>query len=130
MIRLVNHCILSSRMESWFRISEIVLKWFESYLSDCRQFVNINGEKSATHDVNYWILNRYNLRYHLFADDTQIYISFKTSDIASSKQRAEECVAEICYWININELEFNHDKTDILLIHLRCHHKPPVDQWV
>ena len=36
--------------------------------------------------------------------------------------------AEICYWININELEFNHDKTDILLIHLRCHHKPPVDQ--
>jgi positive regulator of sigma E activity len=80
-------------MEKRFGISGIVLKWFESYLSNRSQFVNINGARSATHDVNIGvpqgsvlspslyliyisplaeIINRYNLKYHLFADDTQI----------------------------------------------------------
>ena len=48
---MVNHSLLS-RMERRFGISGTVLKRFESYLSNRSQFVNINGEKSATHDVN------------------------------------------------------------------------------
>ena len=146
----VNHSLLLSRMERRFGISGTALKWFESYLSNRSQFVNINGEKSATHDVNIGvpqgsvlgpllylvytsplaeIINRYNLKYHLFADDTQIYISFKTTDIASAKQRVEDCVTEICHWMNINGLKLNQDKTDILLIHSRYRNKPSVDEF-
>ena len=65
----------------------------------------------------------------MFADDTQIYISFKTTDIASAKQRAEDCVTEICHWMNINELKLKQDKTDILLIHSRYSNKPSVDEF-
>jgi retron-type reverse transcriptase len=82
----VSHSLQLSRMEKRFGISGIVLKWFESYLSNRSQFV-------TTHDVNIGvpqgsvlspslyliyisplaeIINRYNLKYHLFADDTQI----------------------------------------------------------
>ena len=75
------------------------------------------------------IINRYNLKYHLFADDTQIYISFKTTHIASAKQRAEDCVTEVCHWMNINELKLKQDKTDILLIHSRYSNKPSVDEF-
>ncbi|CAB3979672.1 Hypothetical predicted protein [Paramuricea clavata] len=146
----VSHSLLLSRMEKRFGISGIVLKWFESYLSNRSQFVNINGTRSATHDVNIGvpqgsvlgpllyliytsplaeIINRYNLKYHLFADDTQIYISFNTTDVATSKQRVEDCVAEICHWMNSNELKLNHDKTEIMLIHSRYRNKPPVDDF-
>ena len=65
----------------------------------------------------------------MFADDTQIYISFKTTDIASAKQRVEDCVTEIGHWMNINKLKLNEDKTDILLIHSRYHNKPSVDEF-
>ncbi|CAB4011931.1 Hypothetical predicted protein, partial [Paramuricea clavata] len=58
-------------------------------------------------------------------DDTQIYISFNTTDVATSKQRVEDCVAEICHWMNSNELKLNHD----MLIHSRYHNKPPVDDF-
>ena len=65
----------------------------------------------------------------MFADDTQIYISFKTTDIASAKQRVEDCVAEICHWMNINELKLNQDKTDILLIHSKYRNKLSVGEF-
>ena len=120
------------------------------YLIGSSKFVNINGEKSAINDVNIGvpqgsvfgpllylvysstlaeIINRYNLKYNLFADDTQIYISFKTTDIASAKQRVEDCVAEICHWMNINELKLNQDKTDILVIHSKYRNKPSVGEF-
>jgi hypothetical protein len=43
--------------------------------------------------------------------------------------RIENCLAEICHWINSNELKLNHDKTEIMLIHSRYRNKPPVDDF-
>ncbi|CAB3985713.1 Hypothetical predicted protein [Paramuricea clavata] len=137
-------------MEKRFGISGIVLNWFESYLSNRSLFVNINDMRSATHDVNIGvpqglvlgpllyliytsplaeIINRYDLKYHLFADDAQIYISFKTTDVTTSKQRVEDCVAEIGHWMNSNELKLNHDKTEIMLIHSSYRNKPLIDDF-
>ena len=41
----VNHEILLNKLEH-YGIGDSMLKWFQSYLFDCRQFVSFNGESS------------------------------------------------------------------------------------
>ena len=38
--------------------------------------------------------------------------------------RVENCVADICYSMDVNELKFNHHKTEIMLIHWKYHTRP------
>ena len=65
------------------------------------------------------IARKYNLLFHLFADDTQLYIVFKPRDSTSAsaaKDLVERCIAEIRSWMHINWLKLNGDKTEFLLI--------------
>ena len=57
------------------------------------------------------------LDYHFYADDTQLYISFKDCDVDVSRLRVEICLSDICHWMDVNELKLNHDKTEIMLIY-------------
>ena len=65
------------------------------------------------------IARKHNLQFHLFADDTQLYIIFKPRDSASVKLSIvtiESCIAEIRAWMLINWLKLNGDKTELLVI--------------
>ena len=65
------------------------------------------------------IIQRHGLTYHLYADDTQLYMAFKPSDATSkcdAKSRIEACVADIRIWINDNSLKLNDNKTELLVI--------------
>ena len=60
--------------------------------------------------------------YHLYADDQQIYLSFKPYIIGSHEQcikRLEDCIAEICEWMTLNLLKLNDDKTEFILFGTR-----------
>ena len=37
----------------------------------------------------------------------------------------ENCVADICHWMDVNELKLNHDKTEIMLIYSKYHTRLP-----
>ena len=53
------------------------------------------------------IIKRYNIisiTYHLYADDSQVYVAFKTNDTSSIKNRIESCIGNICRWMNRNHL--------------------------
>ena len=69
------------------------------------------------------IIQRHWLTYHLYADDTQLYMAIKPSDVASkcdAISRIEaSCVADIRIWINDNFLKLNDDKTELLIITTR-----------
>ena len=65
------------------------------------------------------IIQRHGLTYHLYADDTKLYMALKPSDVTSkcdAISRIEACVANIRICMNDNFLKLNDDKTELLII--------------
>ena len=134
----VNHSRLLSRLQDTFGIQGTVLKWFESYLTNRSQFVNINASNSSVRELTVGIpqgsvmgavlyllyttplvdvIRSHGLDYHMYADDNQLYLSFATQDVDQAKSKIEECITSICKWMGVNELKLNHDKTEIMTSH-------------
>ena len=65
------------------------------------------------------IIKKHDLLYHLYGDDTQLYISSNTdrcADLDEAKVRVERCVEEIDLWMCKNLLKLNQDKTELVVI--------------
>ena len=54
--------------------------------------------------------------HHLYADDTQLFISFTSSEFLKNVAILENTIAEVCSWMFANLLMLNPSKTDFLLI--------------
>uniref|UniRef100_A0A8C5DL07 Reverse transcriptase domain-containing protein n=1 Tax=Gouania willdenowi TaxID=441366 RepID=A0A8C5DL07_GOUWI len=52
--------------------------------------------------------------YHLFADDIQLYCSFKPSEIQKLSSLLK-CLAQVKQWLGANSLQLNPDKTEVLV---------------
>ena len=137
-----------SRLQITFGIQGTVLEWFRSYLSSRTQFVSINSKKSTTRELTVGIpqgsvmgpvlyllytaqlaevIQSHGLDYHMYADDNQLYFSFKTQEVDLAKSKIEECMASICNWMNLSELKLNHDKTEIMLFHSKFRAQPLIE---
>jgi len=134
----IDHRILLSRMQSCYKVKGTALKWFESYLQDRYQSVIINGYSSKRAKLHFGVpqgsvlgpklytmytkplgdlIRRHNLEYHMYADDTQLYIFFKKTVVSCEKvamKRLECCLAEIQEWMKVNMLKLNSDKTEAM----------------
>ena len=96
----VDHRLLCSRLSIRFGICDMALDWIYSYLCDRTQFVKVNDGISDVHNLVYGvpqgsvlgpmlyslytaplgdIARSHGLSYHFYADDSQLYLSFKTS---------------------------------------------------
>ena len=56
---------------------------------------------------------------HCYADDSQVYISFSPNDRAEQLavvRNMEDCIRDIRFWMLNNDLKFNDDKTEFLII--------------
>ena len=146
----VNHDLLLSRLEKRFGITDVVLNWFKSYL--CSRIhnlsVSINQSHSTKRDLLVGVpqgsvlgpllymlytapisdvIASHQLNYHLYADDTQLYLAFKTNHLNLAIDRVLSCVSKISCWMERNDLKLNPDKTGILLIHSRFREGPALD---
>ena len=98
----VDHCILLSRLSRRFGIGGRALEWFQSYLGDRTQFVNINGSTSERRVLKFNvpqglflgpllfslytsplsdIASKHELSFHFYADDRQLYVTFEASSL-------------------------------------------------
>ena len=71
------------------------------------------------------IVNRHHLQHHLYADDTQLYLSFSPrspSSFSVSAAIIEAAIRDIKLWMDAHFLKLNQDKTEILIRRptLRC----------
>ncbi len=51
----VDHAVLLTRLETVFGVTDTVLNWFKSYLSDRRQFVSLGGCRSKVGSVKFGV---------------------------------------------------------------------------
>ena len=77
---------------------------------------------AAVSALSQYICRNNHVEFHLYADNTQIYLSFKPS-ISNSKfdciARIEKCINEINIWMTQNLLKLNIDKTEFILFGTR-----------
>ena len=62
------------------------------------------------------IIRKHGLRYHIYADDTQIYVFFDMDGVDDVVARVEACAAEIRMWMRANLLKLSDGKTEVLFI--------------
>ena len=123
----VDHDVLVTRLEQRFGLTGCAIAWIKSYLSDRSQSVKIHGvfgvpQGSALGPLLFTIyttpigdiIRRHQLNFHLYAEDTQLYVNFELSDDdnkLSSLNKIENCVSEVRMWMNANFLKVNEEKT-------------------
>ena len=61
------------------------------------------------------ILRYQNICYHVYADDTQIYISFKSKQQLESSSKVNSCLSDIRRWMITNKLKINDSKTECIV---------------
>ena len=61
------------------------------------------------------ILKKHNIGYHIYADDTQLYISFNSKEPLTSLTKLNNCISDIRVWMIKNKLKFNDSKTECII---------------
>ena len=54
--------------------------------------------------------------HHLYADDSQLYVSFASRDSAAAMNGLQSCLASVQSWMSMNKLKLNPDKTEFFLM--------------
>ena len=118
-----------------FGFSKHALKWFASYLSKRKQFVQIDDRESSELEVTFGVpqglilgpvlFNLYvndlakNLptpvKAHQYADDTTLYAHCKPSSIDQCYAEIQEAIDELSSWSSHNNLVLNSTKTRTML---------------
>ena len=126
----VNHKILLTKLDH-YGIRGNILKWFESYLSDRKQYVFYNGISSDIKSITcgvpqgsvlgpllflLYINDLPNISekvFFLFADDTNIY--YESDNLMELEKTVNEELKKLCLWLNLNRLALNVGKTNFVI---------------
>ena len=135
----MNHKILLQKLEH-YGVRGTILKWFESYLSDRKQYVFYNGVSSEMKTITcgvpqgsvlgpllflLYINDLPNistkLQFYLFADDTNIY--YESDNLKSMEKTINAELKKLSLWLNLNRLALNVSKTNFVIF--RSYQKIP-----
>jgi hypothetical protein len=136
----IDHRILLHRLENWFGVSGSALGLLSSYLTGRSQSVIINGHCSPSEPLATGVpqgsvlgpllftiyttpvahlIQGQSFSFHLYADDTQIYISFASKDMDVNLKALSNTLDIVHSWFTSNRLTLNPSKTEYLIIGTR-----------
>lgn len=127
----MNHNILLLKLEH-YGIRGASLNWFQSYLSDRKQYVSVNGANSSYLSISCGVpqgsvlgpllflryindlpLSSSKLSFYLFADDSNIYYEVESVDQLQNVVNNE--LKKVKMWLDVNKLSLNVDKTNFII---------------
>ena len=139
----IDHQVLLNRLRLSFGIRGYALEWIASYLSDRTQRVSFENNFSQSRYLScvvpqgsylgpllftmyasklFDIIKGHLPRTHAYADDTQLYLSFKpdtTSSQSNAVDAMERCISAIRCWMIKDKLKVNDSKIEFIQIGTR-----------
>ena len=133
----IDHDILLSRLETSFGISGSVHAWFKSYLSNRTNRVKVGDNYSETTVLEFGvpqgsvlgpilftlytepladIIKVFELIYHFYADDSQLYKSIPLNNLLNEIHKIEKCIEHVQIWMHNNMLMLNGPKTEYMIL--------------
>ena len=135
----IDHVMLLQHLQNNFGISGKSLQLLRSYLESRVYQVQIDGVLSDMHSLDFGvpqgsvlgpldfifytspvgnIIRKHKLSFHVYADDTQMYISFNPrvpEACQNALSKLELCITELSNWMTVNKLKLNHNKTEFFI---------------
>ncbi len=138
----VDHTRLQERLSKRFGVTDAALQWLNSYLTGRTQAVAVRGVESKNRNLIYGVpqgsvlgpelfkdyiapladlIQSYGVSFHGYADDTQLYVTFKPSvNENNALDQMQQCIAAIKSWMAMNWLKLNDDKTEFIILGSPC----------
>ena len=139
----MDHQLLLQRLSEWLGVTGSALQWIKSYITDRSETVCIAQSRSefmpldcgvhqgsvlgpvlfTTYTLPLDDIARHNVKFHLYADDTKLYISFIPGVTADeSFKQMHDCVSHIQTWMSRNFMRLNAERTQVLVVGSRHDH--------
>ena len=140
----IDLATLTDRLSDWYGISGQAQIWFSSYLQNRLQSVKIEDTFSDKVTPSYGvpqgfvlgpvfftlyttplsaIISSFDINHHLYADDTQIYMSLSVSNAKEFLEKLQHCLMGVSAWMTGSKLKLNPSKTEFLLIGTKLQRK-------
>ena len=131
----LQHEILIQRLAD-IGVRDKALEWFRSYLVDRTTSVKVNNSRSCCSLVKYGvpqgsvlgptlfnvycrplgrIIRKHDISYHMYADDSQLYVDFSPCDEKTALANLQRCIQEVREWLRENFLLLNDKKTEVVI---------------
>ena len=110
-------------------------EWIRSYLVDRTTSVKVNNSRSCCSIVKYGvpqgsvlrptlfnvycrplgrIIRKHDISYHMYADDSQLYVDFSPCYEKIALANLQRCIKEVREWLRENSLLLNDKKTEVV----------------
>lgn len=135
----INRALLYSKLK-YYGFSTDTIKWFISYLENRTQIVQVQCDDGTIKQSDRWRVTRglpqgsilgpliyslysadvtqciHHCKYHIYADDIQLYISFNPSKIHEAVNLLTNDLNRIAEWAESNTLVLNAEKTKFMVL--------------
>jgi len=133
----IDHNILLGRLHGEFGVTGTALAWLQSYISNRSQFVKLGRHSSAPVSCTSGVpqgsvlgpilfaaytsligdlIRSFGVHHHQFADDTQVHLALRSSDIQKGLTLLADCTATVKQWYLVNGLLLNANKSEAICL--------------